>query len=81
MKYNTTISLLYTLLLLLLLSFWLHVEIWDGDILRPGAGLAGTQDSMAQIQDFPGKSGRGCSPNYILLVHCGSKKTNDIFLS
>ena len=39
-----------------LFSFWLHLEIRD--ICRPGAGLAGTRDSMAQIRDIPRNLGR-----------------------
>ena len=34
----------------------MHLEIRD--IWRPGAGLAGTRDSMAQIRDIPGNPGR-----------------------
>jgi len=40
----------------LLLTFCLHLEIRD--IWRPGASLAGTRDSMAQIRDIPGNPGR-----------------------
>jgi len=34
----------------------LYLEIRD--IWRPGAGLAGMRDSMAQIRDIPGNLGR-----------------------
>jgi len=33
-----------------------HLEILD--IWRPGSGLAGTWDSIAQIRDIPGNPGR-----------------------
>jgi len=39
-------------LFLLFSSFWLYLEIRD--FWRPGAGLAGMRDSMAQIWDIPG---------------------------
>jgi len=34
----------------------MYLEIQD--IWRPGAGLAGTQDSMVDIRDIPGNLGR-----------------------
>ena len=50
------------LLLLLLLSLFLFtllpLRLEIRDIWRPGAGLAGTWDSMAQIRDNPGNPGR-----------------------
>ena len=54
--------ILRLLLLLLLFSSFLftllrlYLEIRD--IWCPGAGLAGTRDSMAQIRDIPGNPGR-----------------------
>jgi len=37
-------------------SFRLYLELRD--IWRPGAGLAGTRESMGQIRDIPGNPGR-----------------------
>jgi len=46
--------LLFSLFLFTLLRLYLEVR----DIWRPGAGLAGMRDSMAQIRDIPGNPGR-----------------------
>jgi len=45
--------LLFSLFLFTLFRLYLEIR----DIWRPGAGLAGTQDSMAQIRDIPGNPG------------------------
>jgi len=36
----------------------LRLKLEIRDIWRPGDGLAGTRDSMAQIRDIPGNPGR-----------------------
>jgi len=46
--------LLFSLFLFTLLRLYREIR----DIWRPGAGLAGTRDSMAQIRDIPGNPGR-----------------------
>jgi len=49
--------LLFSLFLFTLLRLYLEIR----DIWRPGAGLAGTWDSMALIRDIPGNPGRVAS--------------------
>ena len=41
---------------------------WNPGIWRPGAGLAGTRDSMAQIWDIPGNPGRVAT---LATIYCG----------
>jgi len=54
-KFELSSRMLLLSLLLLLLSFWLHLEIRD--IWHPGAGPSGMRDRMAQIRDIPGNPG------------------------
>jgi len=57
LHYTIGLLLLFSLFLFTLLRLYLEIR----DIWRPGAGLAGTRDSMAQIRDIPGNPGRAAT--------------------
>jgi len=54
--YTRPIITIVTIVIIFIYVTSTYLEIWD--IWRPGAGLAGTRDSIAQIRDIPGNPGR-----------------------